>query len=152
MSIDYLMHVGICVSDLDRSVRFYRDVLGFREAGHLELDGEPTATLLGLDELELRAVYLERDGFRIELIHYPRPGTVGPADARPMNQLGLTHFTLRVTDLDETLRQVEAHGGSVLEKTRIHSQELDAPIDAIYALDPDGTRLELAETSKDPTR
>ena len=101
--IQYVMHVGICVRDLERSVRFYRDGLGFADGGGLEVEGEPTATMLGIPGLVLHAVYLERDGFRIEVRHYPSPGTVGSAEPRPMNQPGLTHFALRVEDL-------EAHG------------------------------------------
>ena len=64
MTIQYVMHFGICVRDLDRSIRFYRDGLGFEEAGGLEIAGEPTATLVEIPGMELRAVYLDRDGMR----------------------------------------------------------------------------------------
>lgn len=149
--IHYVMHVGVCVRDLERSLRFYRDALGFVEAGRLEVAGPPTSTMLGLsDDLELHAIYLERDGLRIELLHYPRPGTVGGADARPMNQPGLTHFALRVTSLDDAIAKIEAHGGRVLQGTRVRNDVFDANL--VYATDPDGTRLELVETPRDPTR
>jgi catechol 2,3-dioxygenase-like lactoylglutathione lyase family enzyme len=150
MAVQYLMHFGVCVRDLERSIRFYRDALGFTEAGRLEIEGEPTATMLGLPELELHAMYLDRDGFRIELLHFPTPGTVGPAEARPMNQPGLTHMALRVDDLDETIRAVEAHGGRVIESSRVHNPSFEANL--VYVTDPDGTRLELVQVPKDPTR
>jgi len=150
MGIEYVMHVGVCVRDLERSIRFYRDGLGFSEAGRLEVDGEPTATMLGMPELELRAIYLERDGLRIELLHYPKPGTVGSAEARPMNQPGLTHFAVRVSDLEETIAKLRSLGGDVLEKSRVYNPDFDAHL--VYATDPDGTRLELVQTPKDPTR
>lgn len=148
---DYVMHVGLCVADLERSRRFYRDGLGFAEAGGLEVAGEPTATMLGLEgDLELHAVYLERDGFRIELLHYPRPGHVGPAEARPMNQLGLTHFAIRVADLDQAIAEIERHGGALIEGTRIRNDEYGS--DLCYVTDPDGVRLELVQVEVDPTR
>jgi len=150
MGIEYVMHAGVCVRDLERSIRFYRDGLGFSEAGRLEIDGEPTATMLEMPELELRAIYLERDGYRIELLHYPTPGTVGPAEPRPMNQPGLTHLAIRVADLDETIREIERFGGHVLDKTRVYNPIFDAHL--VYVTDPDGTRLELVQTPKDPTR
>lgn len=150
MSVEYVMHVGVCVRDLERSIRFYRDGLGFQEAGRLEIDGEPTATMLQMPELSLRAIYLERDGLRIELLHYPTPGTVGPAEARPMNQPGLTHMAIRVTNLDEAIEAVLKYGGQVIEGTRIFNADFDAHL--LYAVDPDGTRLELVQTPKDPTR
>ncbi len=150
MTIKYMMHVGVCVSDLNRSIRFYRDGLGFEEAGGLEISGEPTATLVDIPDLELRAVYLDRDGLRIELLHYPSPGCIGVAEARPMNQLGLTHMAVRVENLDDAIAKLAALGGTALEQTRIRDPKYDAEI--IYLTDPDGTRLELIETPNDPTR
>ena len=76
--------------------------------------------------------------------------TVGPAEARPMNQPGLTHMAVRVEDLDETLREIERFGGRVLDKTRIYNPVFDAHL--VYVTDPDGTRLELVQTPRDPTR
>jgi catechol 2,3-dioxygenase-like lactoylglutathione lyase family enzyme len=69
-SIQRFSHVGICVSDLDRSLAFHRDALGFREVGRLDVTGEAPETLLGLRDVALEAVFLERDGVRIELLHY----------------------------------------------------------------------------------
>ena len=46
MTIQYLMHVGICVSDLPRALRFYREGLGFVEAGGLEVSDAATAQLM----------------------------------------------------------------------------------------------------------
>ena len=62
MSVDYVMHFGICVRDLERSIRFYRDGLGFVEKGRLHIDDAPTAQMMGIPDLVLDAVYLERDG------------------------------------------------------------------------------------------
>ena len=56
MGIDYVMHVGVCVRDLERSIRFYRDGLGFEEMGRLDTAGQPTATLLGIPDVDLNAV------------------------------------------------------------------------------------------------
>ena len=148
--IQYPMHVGICVHDLDRSVRFYRDGLGFEEAGGLEISGEPTATLMEIPDVDLRAVYLERDGLRIELLHYPSPGTVGSPEPRPMNQLGLTHFAVRVDNLDDVIAKLVPLGAVILEHTRVRVDEFDANI--IYITDPDGTRIECIQTPHDPTR
>ncbi len=150
MTIRYPMHVGICVRDLERSVRFYRGGLGFEEAGRLEISGEPTATLLEIPDAELHAVYLERDSLRIELLHYPRPGAVGSPEPRPMNQLGLTHLAVRVESLDDAIAKLIPLGAKVLEQTRVRNDEFDA--DLVYVTDPDGTRIECVETPNDPTR
>ena len=149
--VQYMMHVGVCVSDLARSIRFYRDGLGFSEAGELTVEGEPTATMLALPpDLRLDAVYLDREGFRIELLSYPRPGTVGKAAARPMNALGLTHFALRVDDLDATIARLEELGGAMVEGSRIQNEAFGS--DLCFMTDPDGVRLELVQVADDPTR
>lgn len=150
MTSEYVMHVGICVRDLARSIRFYCEGLGFEEQDHLEIEGEPTASLLGLDEVDLHAVYLQKDGFRIELLDYRKPGVVGEASARPMNALGLTHFAIRVPDLDAKVEQLIGLGGHLLPETRVDNEVYASHV--VYVTDPDGTRLELAQMPVDPTR
>lgn len=150
MSIQYVMHFGICVRDLERSIRFYRDGLGFVEKGRLHVDDAPTSQMMEIPGVVLDAVYLERDGVRIELLAYPKNGTVGPATARPMNQPGLTHFAVRVDDRDRAIERLTALGGAVIPVSRIENPAFQARI--CYLTDPDGTRLELVEVPTDPTR
>ena len=138
-----MSHIGICVSDWKRSLRFYHDALGFRYAYELEGEGPASETLLELRDVDLRAVYMEREGVRIELLHYASPGHAGDAAPRPMNQLGLTHLSLQVDDLDAVLEAVREHGGHVLEHTRIAVPETDTRV--VFVTDPDGTRVELIE-------
>ncbi len=148
MSLLRLTHIGICVSDWERSLRFYRDALGFKHLSELQLAGEPSATLLQLDNVELRAIYLERDGTRIELLHYPTPGHQGDGRPRRMNQLGLTHLSLRVDNLVQTLETLKQAGAQVLEETHIDIPGLEAA--AVFITDPDGTRIELVQAPGDP--
>ncbi len=148
MHIQRLTHLGICVSDLERSLRFYRDVLGCNEVGRLELEGGPTATLNGMPDVKVRAIYLERDGWRLELIEYPVPGWIGPQAPRPMNQVGLTHLSFRVSDLDAVCAKIEAAGGGLLPETRLAAP--GSPTRVIMAFDPDGLRLEVIQSPGDP--
>lgn len=143
MSVERFSHVGLCVANLARSQRFYVDGLGFRVASRLEVSGAPSDTLLELEGAQLEAVYLVRDGFCLELLHYREPGAVGDAARRPMNALGLTHLSLRVGDVDAVARSLAAFGARVLDATRVENPELGAT--AIFVLDPDGTRIELVQ-------
>jgi catechol 2,3-dioxygenase-like lactoylglutathione lyase family enzyme len=148
MAVQRLSHVGICVSNLTRSLRFYRDLLGFRELTRLEVEGEPGDTLLGLEGVRLRAVYLERDGTRIELLHFSAPGTSGAGAPRAMNQVGLTHLSLRVDDLDATLAELARGGVPILRASRIDLPRVKTA--AVFVTDPDGTRVELVQAPGDP--
>jgi len=129
-------HVGICVSDLGRSRRFYEEVLHFRYWWELAVPDEGTARLLQLPApLGVTAVYLTSDRFVVELIHFAAAGTHdGPR--RVMNDPGLTHLSVAVEDLDGALASVEPHGGTILHDTAMGGA-------AIMIRDPDGQLIEL---------
>lgn len=148
MSVQRLTHIGICVSDVRRARSFYTQVLGFDVVGELQTSGEAVDALLGLVGADVEAVYLERDGFRLELLHYRAPGHQGDGRPRPMNLLGFTHLSLRVDDLDATCAAIEAAGGRILRETRQQYPERGSRF--VMATDPDGTRLELIQAPGDP--
>ena len=149
MSVLRITHIGICVADPERSLRFYRDGLGFAEVSRLRAAGEPSNTLLRLADVDLEAIYLERDGVRIELLYYAKPGHCGTPEPRPMNRLGLTHLSLRVDDLEATLAALGATEARILDDTRIDLPA--ARTAAIFIADPDGTLIELVQAPGDPS-
>ena len=149
MSVRFASHFGICVSDPERTLRFYRDLLGFRAVSKLAVSDPHSAQLLEVDDLELNAFFLERDGMRIELLHFASPGHERDSVPRPMNRLGLTHIAVRVDDLAATLASLERAGIEILKQTRIHNPELRSEV--VYVLDPDGVRIELVQLPGDPT-
>jgi catechol 2,3-dioxygenase-like lactoylglutathione lyase family enzyme len=69
-------HIGICVSDLDASLRFYCEGLGFEIVASHEV-GEEFAVLMELDGVRLRSRMIRRDGVTLELLDYVIPGTIG---------------------------------------------------------------------------
>jgi len=148
MTVRRLSHHGLCVSDLERALAFYRDGLGFAEVSRLRFEDAGTQRLLGLPGAQLEAVYLRRDGTTLELLHFPRPGTqLGPG-ARPMNQVGLTHLSFLVDDLAGVLARLRALGARVLDATHLDGKGRGPS--AIFVTDPDGTRIELVEGDFDP--
>ena len=149
MSVLRLSHIGLCVSELERSVSFYRDALEFQELSALDVSGADADTLLELEGVKLRAVYLERDGTRIELLQFDAPGCTGGPGPAPVNRLGLTHLSLRVDDLDATVLAVERSGGRCLAATRIENPRFQTR--AVFVVDPDGLRIELLQTPGDPS-
>lgn len=128
-------HIGLCVADRERSRRFYEGLLGFQFWWDLELPDEGTAALLQLDgPIGVRATYLLRDGLVLELLDYSKR-QVDTGQERVMDQVGLTHMSLSVSDLAGVLTQVESFGGSVV---RGATTEQFAMI-----RDPDGQLIEL---------
>ena len=148
MTVQAFSHLGICVRDPERSMRFYCDLLGFDRVSKLVVSNPDSAALVQLDPLELHSYFVERDGVRLELLHYVEPGHEGEPTARPMNRLGLTHLALRVQGLDELLDRLRGEQFEVIASTRIGSAELGSAV--VFALDPDGVRVELIEMPGDP--
>jgi catechol 2,3-dioxygenase-like lactoylglutathione lyase family enzyme len=148
MTIRRLSHHGVCVSDLERALAFYRDGLGFAEVSRRRFEDPATRKLLALPGAVLEAVYLRRDGATLELLHFARPGTQLGAGPRPMNQVGLTHLSFLVADLEGVLARLRALGAAVLEATRLDGRGRGPS--AIFVTDPDGTRIELIEGDFDP--
>jgi catechol 2,3-dioxygenase-like lactoylglutathione lyase family enzyme len=142
-----LTHIGICVTDVERSLRFYRDLLGFHFEHDLHVEGEPSDTLLALRGVNLDAIYLARDGVRIELLRFASPAAP-PARRRVMNEQGLTHLSFRVADLDATLAALRAAGARVLDETIIRMPDFHAA--ACFIADPDGQLIELVQSPGDP--
>jgi catechol 2,3-dioxygenase-like lactoylglutathione lyase family enzyme len=129
-------HVGQCVTDLERSKRFYCDVLGFTVEREITPPDESTAQLLSLTPpIGMTASYLVRDGLVLELLAFAAPGQVQPFRARAMNDPGLTHISVSVDDIDATCARVVEHGGEVLAHTHIGA--------AVFVRDPDGQLIEL---------
>jgi glyoxylase I family protein len=143
-----LSHLGLCVSDLPRALAFYRDGLGFAEVARLDFEDAGTQRLLGLPGAKLEAVYLRRDGTTLELLHFPRPGTHLARGPRPLNQVGFTHLSFLVDDLDAALTKLSALGATVLAETRLGADGVGPK--AVFVTDPDKTRIELVEGDFDP--
>jgi lactoylglutathione lyase len=146
-------HVGVCCSDLDRSTRFYADVLGFRELFTVELGPEVAATM----EIDgrFRSRMLARDDLRLELLCWLDPSPEGDGARRSMNRLGVTHLCFRVDDVDELgdrAAAAEAAGGTVLPATRSAQEGMGldgAAVKTMYLLDPDGVRVEVMSGTPD---
>ena len=97
-------HVGQCVTDLERSKRFYCELLGFRLDREINPPDEMSAQLMGLTApLDMTACYLVRDGLVLELLQFAAGGQTRPYRRAEMNEPGLTHISLSVDDVDATL-------------------------------------------------
>jgi catechol 2,3-dioxygenase-like lactoylglutathione lyase family enzyme len=129
-------HVGLCVTDLDRSRHFYEDALGFTHRNDLPVPDGPASRLLQVPApVGLTAVYLTLGEFVLELLHFAREGN-DPARARSFTEPGLTHLSFSVPDVAATCARVRDLGGEVLADTDMGGH-------AILVRDPDGQLLEL---------
>ena len=82
MAVQSFSHVGVCVSDLERSKRFYVEALGFRELFTMQMGDEVAATMEitapdGASGIAFESCMLVRDDGLVELLHWLEPTASG---------------------------------------------------------------------------
>jgi len=148
MNIQHLSHIGVCVSNLERSINFYRNAFGYEVVSTIKIGPEADA-LLDLKNTKLDAVYMQRPGedTRIELLYYHSPGVETSKNIRAVNLTGLTHLSFRTSDLKATVEKVKQQGGKLIETSLIDNSTYG--IMACMVTDPDGLRIELLQAPGD---
>lgn len=144
--VDAVRHVGIVVEDLERSLRFYRDVLGLTVRSSALESGPFIDHLLSLRGVAVRTCKLGvgEGGAMIELLAFENP----PASPRrdiSVRTPGPTHVALTVTDVSAISRAIREGGGKLIGDPR---QSPDGKVVACYAQDPEGNLLELVEQAE----
>jgi catechol 2,3-dioxygenase-like lactoylglutathione lyase family enzyme len=141
-------HFGITVSDVERSLAFWRDRLGLEQVGRGTVEWEHLDRLVALNGTKIEWVELRiPGGGTVELSRYHRP--VGqPVLPGEENEPGRSHVSLLVDDLAAVLTELRAAG--VRART---DEPVDIPVGAYaggraaYVFDPDGVEVELIERS-----
>ena len=143
-------HTGITVSDVERSLAFWRDVLGFEFSHRAHQKGEMAEQITGVKGPELQlAVVQAPGGHRIELLQY-----LAPADRRQDSALrpcdvGHVHVALRIENLGELLKKISAAGWKAAGEPQTLTAGPNAGKRVIYVRDPDGTTIEFMEMPPD---
>ncbi|MFM8618409.1 MAG: VOC family protein [Opitutaceae bacterium] len=144
-------HINLVVSDLERSVRFYTEVLGFRKTADVVMEGAWIEEIIGLRGVRGLVAFVEAPGGgpRIELLQYVTPaGAVLPENSRA-NTHGLRHLAFRVDDIAAMSARLRAAGVTLLsDPVRVPAGVVKFAAGdktLLYFLDPDGVILELAE-------
>src|SRR6266567_4445865 len=102
-------HTGITVSNLERSLAFWRDVLGFELSHTAHQKGELAQEITGIEGAEIKlAVLRAPGGHKIELLEYlAPPDRKRRVDLRPCD-VGSAHVALLVNDLATVLERIAA--------------------------------------------
>jgi catechol 2,3-dioxygenase-like lactoylglutathione lyase family enzyme len=147
-SVSAVESVAIVVEDMQRSVRFFTEVLGFQKVHEAEVTGAENERLHGVFGLRVRVVRLQLGDEFIELMDFIAPeGRPIPQDARS-NDLSFQHVALIVSDMEKAYARLRAHSVRHVSAgpQRLPDWNPNAGgIEAFYFKDPDGHVLEILE-------
>ena len=139
-------HTGITVSHLDRSLAFWRDVLGFTLSHTAHQKGELAQEITGVKGAEIKLAVLKAPGgHKIELLEYLAPaGRKQHVDLKPCD-VASVHVALIVDDLDAVLQRIAAAGWKAAGKPQVLKSGPNARKRVVYVRDPDGTTIEFMQ-------
>ena len=144
--------IGLTVSDMERSVAFYRDILGFEKTSDTVVAGPAYEQLTGLAGLRARVVAMRLGAERIELTEFLAPrGRAAPADSRS-NDAWFQHVAIITNDVEQGYLWLRRHD---VRQVSPGPQRLPdwnpkaGGIKAFYFRDPDGHPLEILEFPPD---
>jgi catechol 2,3-dioxygenase-like lactoylglutathione lyase family enzyme len=145
--VQSIASVGFTVSDMERSVAFYRDVLMFKPVSEVEVDGPEYDQLYGCFGVRARVVQMQLGEQQIELTQF-----ISPPDLRPIpvpsysNDLWFQHLAIVVRDMEAAWAHLKEHHVRQISprpQTIPLSNQAAAGIKAIKFRDLDGHNLEL---------
>ena len=148
LSID---HINIVVSDLERSVRFYTELLGFIESKRAHHEGDWIESIFGLKGVAADVAFIVAPAGepRIELLCYKTPGGKAVPANSFANTVGLRHIEFRVDDIYAAAGKLKNAGVKLLGEPVVVPETVvthDAGHKMLcYFHDPDGVLLEITE-------
>src|SRR5262249_1806891 len=138
-------HTGITVSNVQRSLAFWRDVLGFELSHTAHQKGKLAEEITGVRGTEIKLAVLKTPGgHKIELLEYLAPADRKRADHRPCD-VGSVHVALLVDDLDTILERIARLGWKAAGKPQRLQTGPNAGKRVVYVRDPDGITIEFMQ-------
>ena len=138
-------HTGITVSDLERSLSFWRDVLGFELSHRAHQSGTLASEITGVAGAEISLAVVKAPGHKIELLQYHAPPDRKlKSEFRPCD-VGAAHVALTVDNLDAVIDKIAAAGWKTGGKPQILTMGPNAGKRVVYVRDPDGTTIEFMQ-------
>ena len=118
-------YVGIRVTDLERSIDFYTNILGMKVSGRSKIEQTKGETV---------GLQTEKDGFTLELNYYEKDS---PFNTKYVVGEGLDHLAFKVDDLDKALEEAKKAGHRTILQMKADGGRW------AYIEDPDGNWIEL---------
>lgn len=140
-------HTSFTVSDLDRSLAFFRDALAFEVTSKAPRDPEIIQQVTGVAGAQVMIGYVQGPGHVIELIEYLGPEGRGIVKPRPCD-VGFAHIAFEVDDIEAAIEAAEAHGVRPVGPPTEIDQGPNKGNKVAYLRDPDGIAFEFIQPAQ----
>jgi catechol 2,3-dioxygenase-like lactoylglutathione lyase family enzyme len=141
----WLAHIALATPDLDRSVAFYRNLLGVETYRHAnKVTGARFDEVTGIKDVRLRVAWFNTGNMVLEIWQFVTPKTQQPSAPLPFSKIGFNKFALEVGDLEAECQRLRTMGVELLNEPCEENG-----VTEVYARDPDGNLFSLLEISSD---
>jgi catechol 2,3-dioxygenase-like lactoylglutathione lyase family enzyme len=137
-------HTSFTVSDLDRSIAFFRDGFDFQVVSRAPRDPRLVSHITGVQGADVETAYLRGPGHMLELIEYKAPAGRGKVEARPCDT-GFAHIAFDVDNVEEAMKQAVRHGATAVAEPCEINAGPNKGRRIVYVRDWDGVTIEFIE-------
>jgi catechol 2,3-dioxygenase-like lactoylglutathione lyase family enzyme len=137
-------HTSFTVSDLDRAIAFFREVLGFEVTSKAPRDPAMIRRVTGVPGADVMIAYVQGPGHCIELIEYLGPEDRRSVKARPCDT-GFAHMAFDVDDIEAAISAAEAHQVRPIAPPATIDQGPNRGAKVAYLRDPDAITIEFVQ-------
>jgi catechol 2,3-dioxygenase-like lactoylglutathione lyase family enzyme len=137
-------HTSFTVSDIDRSLAFFRDALGFEVTSKGPRSPSLIQAITGVEGAEVLIAYVRGPGHSIELIEYIEPETRSSVRPQPCDT-GFSHIAYDVDDIDAAIQAARDHSVEPIGPVVAIDQGPNRGSRVAYLRDPDGITIEFIE-------
>lgn len=137
-------HTAFVVTDLDRPIGFFRDLLGFELTSRAPRDRAAIQSMTRLAGADIEVAYLSGLGHRIELIRYEAPADRGPGLPKVFED-GAGHVAFDVVDAEAAVEASVAYGLSTVGEIVTIDQGPNAGRKVVYLQSEDGLSIEFIQ-------
>jgi catechol 2,3-dioxygenase-like lactoylglutathione lyase family enzyme len=134
-----IAHVGLTVSDLERSLAFYRDAIGMEEIVRHEFAEPSFGALTNNPGAEIETAMLKAGALILQLVEYVQGG--GSSLGLDHAHVGIPHFCFAVDEVERAFQEMHRRGVVVTSSI----VDITEQIRSFYVADPDGVPVELME-------
>jgi catechol 2,3-dioxygenase-like lactoylglutathione lyase family enzyme len=135
-------HFSLTVSNLDKSVDFYQNLIGLELISCADRPQEYSEKVTGIKGSQLKVAYLRGHGITLELIEYAGSKKRTPSTC---DNIGAGHICFNVDSLSDVLEQFKKHGAKLVGEVVEVVAGANKGALAVYTSDPDGIVIELIQ-------